>query len=81
MQTKISKWGNSQGIRIPSNILSAANLRVGNPIEIISKNGNIIVRSCRRDPRGRHDLKTLMSGFPADYSPHEIDYVPVGKEI
>jgi antitoxin component of MazEF toxin-antitoxin module len=33
MQTKIQKWVNSQGIRIPKNLLLSAHLNVGGEVE------------------------------------------------
>ena len=42
MKSKIQKWGNSDGIRIPSNILKSLNLSTNDIVEI-SEDGNKII--------------------------------------
>jgi len=45
MQTvTITKWGNSQGIRIPVDILKKANVRVADSMTIEAKGDTIILR-------------------------------------
>lgn len=40
----ITKWGNSQGIRIPVDILRKANLKVSDPMTIEAEGDTIILR-------------------------------------
>ena len=39
----VTKWGNSQGIRLSRDVLSTANLKIGDSIEIIASENEIIV--------------------------------------
>jgi len=43
MQTVVQKWGNSLGIRIPSHYVKEFNLKNGASVEIIEKNGTIVI--------------------------------------
>ena len=43
MQTVVQKWGNSLGIRIPSYYVKEFNLKNGASVEIIEKNGTIVI--------------------------------------
>jgi antitoxin MazE len=80
MLAKIQKWGNSQGLRISKNLLSDAQLNVGDEVDISVKEGIMIVAPAKRI-RGRHNLKDLVAHIPESYQPCEIDWgEPVGKE-
>jgi len=81
MFAKIQKWGNSQGLRISKNLLSDAQLDVGDEVDVSVKEGVIIVAPAKRI-RGRHNLKDLVAHIPKGYKPGEIGWgVPVGKEV
>ena len=41
MTAKISKWGNSAAIRLPSDILKFLSLHVGDSIEILKKENSV----------------------------------------
>ncbi len=43
MLTKIQKWGNIQGLRLPKNLLNDVQLGVGDDVDISVKDGVIIV--------------------------------------
>ena len=43
MEVRLQKWGNSDGIRIPSNILKSLNLKTNDKMELISDGYNIII--------------------------------------
>lgn len=80
MLAKIQKWGNSQGLRIPKNLLSDAQLNVGDEVDISVKEGVMIVAPAKRI-RGRHNLKDLVTRIPQNYQPGEVDWgEKVGKE-
>lgn len=81
MLAKIQKWGNSQGLRLPKNLLSDAQLNVGDEVDISVKEGIMIVAPAKRI-RGRHSLKDLVAHIPESYQPGEVDWgTPVGKEV
>jgi len=81
MLAKIQKWGNSQGLRLTKNLLEAAQLDVGDEVDVSVKNGAMIVKPAKRI-RGRHNLKDLVARIPQNYETGEVDWgEPVGKEI
>ena len=43
MQTQVKEWGNSQGIRIPKNILEEANIAINDILDVTVSNGRIIL--------------------------------------
>lgn len=43
MRTTVCKWGNSMALRIPKSILDENKLEEGSQVEIISKDGKIIL--------------------------------------
>ena len=43
MEIRIQKWGNSDGIRIPSNILKSLNIKTNDILNIEQKNDKIII--------------------------------------
>ena len=49
MLSRISKWGNSLGVRIPRSIAQQARLVEGTPVEILVRHSEIVVRSTRWD--------------------------------
>lgn len=80
MIAKIQKWGNSQGLRLTKNLLTDAQLAVGDEVDISIKDGIMIVTPAKRI-RGRHNLKDLVARIPKNYKADEVDWgKPVGKE-
>lgn len=57
MEARIQKWGNSDGIRIPSSILKSLNLKTNDKVDLIQENDKIIISQ----PRKKH--KTLEERF------------------
>ena len=51
MRIKISKWGNSAGIRLPRETLAAAGLTVGQEVELSTKAGVVELRPLDRPVR------------------------------
>lgn len=43
METKIQRWGNSDGIRIPSSILKSLDLKTNDKVNIKEDNNKIII--------------------------------------
>jgi len=81
MLAKIQRWGNSQGLRISKNLLSDAQLDVGDEVDISVKKGIMIVAPAKRI-RGRHNLEDLVAHIPESYQAGEVDWgEPVGKEV
>lgn len=43
MKTKIQKWGNSLGVRLPKNITEQKALKEGTGVSIVLKNNQIVI--------------------------------------
>lgn len=43
MEARLQKWGNSDGIRIPSNILKTLNLKTNDRVDIYEQDNKIII--------------------------------------
>ena len=81
MFAKVQKWGNSQGLRVPRDILKKASISIGEEVDISVEKGAIIVKPAI-SPRGKYRLKDLVAKMPAKYSPIEEDWGQVhGKEV
>jgi len=78
MLTRVQKWGNSQGLRLPKHVLEQADIGIGESVEIIPQDGQIVVKKTRKR---KFDLLELVSRMPSDYKAHEEDFgKPVGRE-
>jgi antitoxin MazE len=80
MATKVQRWGNSQGLRLPRQVLEEARISVGDEVNVSAKDGEIVIRPVRRI-RGRLRLQDLVSRIPKNYKAHEIEWGhPAGRE-
>ncbi len=80
MISKVQKWGNSQGIRIPKNLLKNTQIEIGEDVDISIKAGKIIIKPTNKI-KGRYSISDLASKMPKEYNPKEENWgIPVGKE-
>jgi antitoxin MazE len=78
MLSKVQKWGNSQGLRLPRQILALADIEVGDDVEIIVGEHQIVVKKVGRP---KYDLAELVRRIPKGYKAKEVSIgPPVGKE-
>ena len=78
MQATIQKWGNSQAIRLPKAILKIARMKEDEPIQIIARQDEIIIKRTA----GHKTLKERLEGFEGEYVFQEWDTgTPVGREV
>lgn len=81
MITRVQKWGNSQGLRLSKELLSDAEIEVGDAVDVAVCEGSIVVTPIRRI-RGGANLEQLVREIPADYRPDAPDWgPPVGGEV
>lgn len=81
MAAKIQKWGNSQGIRLPSRVLHEVRLKPGDEVDISVLDGVIVVTPSQRT-RDKYRLEDLVEQIPEDYREGEIDWgAPSGREV
>jgi antitoxin MazE len=75
---KVQKWGNSQGLRLPKQVLKLADIAVGDDVEVIVANRQITVKKAARH---KYDLAELVARIPKGYKSKEVDFgPPVGRE-
>ena len=78
--TKIQKSENSDDIYLTKNMLLAAQINVGDEVQVTIQNGRIIVETVAQ-ARRRTDLQVLLTKIPEDYQSEEIDWgKPISKE-
>lgn len=78
MQTKIQRWGNSLGLRIPKSFAAEAHVEAGSTVDLSVEDGRLVVRAV--DER-RYDLKTLVAGINARNVHESVDWgEPQGRE-
>ena len=78
MQTKIQKWGNSLGLRIPKSLAEQAGVEAGSDVDLSVEDGELVVRP-RRLPR--YKLKDLLQAITPKNVHKGIDTgFPVGRE-
>ena len=79
MTIQIKKWGNSSAVRIPADVLAAANLCVDDAVSIREENGKILIE---REERIRYTLEELLRDVTPDMLHGETDWgPPIGKEF
>lgn len=78
MVTKVQKWGNSQGLRLPKHILEMARIDVGDEVEVVVREDEITVR---KPSRKKYNLRELVSRMPRGVRGGEEGFGgPVGEE-
>lgn len=66
MYATISRWGNSQGIRIPKSLLEALGLRENDQVELACQNDTITIRRATARHRTLEERLTEYYGKPLD---------------
>lgn len=78
MMATISNWGNSQGIRIPKDIIKSMRLAIGDKVNILIENHKIIIEPIK--DKKKFDINELVKKMPSDYVACEEIDDSVGKE-
>jgi antitoxin MazE len=78
MVTKVQKWGNSLGIRIPKSLAEDARVEAGSSVDISLADGQLVIKPVRSR---KYELKRLLSKVTKDNVHREISSGdPQGKE-
>jgi antitoxin MazE len=80
VQLRISRWGNSLGLRVPRDVAARAGLKEGARVEIEGySDGRIVVTPSKR----RFTIEELVEGMKPESEPSEFmkDDWPVGDEL
>lgn len=76
--SKVQKWGNSQGLRLSRQVLDLADIAVGDSVEVLVEEHQIVIK---KPARPRVVLADLVARIPKDYPVEEVDFgPPVGRE-
>lgn len=78
MQATISKWGNSQGLRFPKDVMKELHLSIGDKVRVFVENKKIILEPISEIEQ--FDIHELVQQIPADYKPLEVIDDQLGKE-
>ena len=79
MLTTIQKWGNSQAVRLPKNILEIASFRENDQVELIAEPDCIIIRRAGKKHR---TLAERVADYHGEYRCKEWDTgKPQGNEV
>lgn len=77
MYTTIQKWGNSQAVRLPKDILEMAQLGENDRVELRVKEGVVLIIPAKK----RRTLAERIAEYEGDYACHEWNTgKPAGKE-
>ena len=79
MVTKIQKWGNSLGVRIPKSFAAEADIEEGSEVDIAIAEGKLVITP-RQKPR--YELTDLLAKVSKKNLHEEVDTgEPVGREV
>ena len=78
MTALISKWGNSQGIRIPKKIFEQLNLSIGEKVSLRIENNKIIIEPIKK--RKKYKIEDLVAKLPKEHEPYEEFSEQIGRE-
>lgn len=80
METLLTRWGNSLGVRIPKVMATDVGLSVGDTVCITNSNGAIIIKKSRKRPV--YCLADLVSQITDENRHDATDWgEPKGREI
>lgn len=79
MRTKIVRWGNSLGLRIPKSFAEGLGVSDGTPVELSQEEGRLVIRAARPKPLSLDDL---LEGVKKSNLHDEVETGgPVGGEV
>ena len=78
MRTRIARWGNSLGLRIPKAFIADSGLADGAEVELTLEGGRIVITPLGKDYR----LGELVEGITNENRHDETDWgPPTGNEV
>lgn len=75
MLSKVQKWGNSLGVRIPKSFAAEAHVEAGSIVDISIENGGLVIRPVRRR---KYALSELLNGITSQNLHQEVS---TGKRV
>jgi antitoxin MazE len=77
MTSKLQKWGNSLGVRIPKSIIEKVNLEENDELIIEPQDGKIVIFAAKK----KLSLSDLVDQVTPENLHHEDDFKPEGNEV
>lgn len=74
MRTRVRKWGNSLGVRIPSGLAAEAHLDDGAEVEVTVRDGQLVIVPVL-------SLAELVARITPENLPELVDDAPHGQEL
>ena len=75
METILSKWGNSLGVRLPASLAQSAGLKAGSAVVMKVKQGKLTLEPVQ------HSLAAMLAEIDDQNTHREIETgAPIGKE-
>jgi antitoxin MazE len=75
MQVRVTKWGNSLGVRIPQAYAECTKISEGTTVEVLVRDDEIVIR------RKKYTLDDLLAKVTPDNIHGETDWgAPMGRE-
>ena len=84
MEARLQKWGNSDGIRIPSSFLKSLNLKTNDIVELMQKEDTIIISKPKKKHLTLEERFEMFKQLPLDEKGTIESYdwgEDLGKEI
>ena len=78
MTAIISKWGNSQGLRIPKSIFNDLDLSIGDELNITTNDNKVILEPIKA--KKKYNIDNLVKQIPKDYIAYEEFDNKMGRE-
>ena len=79
MITKIQKWGNSLGVRIPKSFAKGARVQAGISVDMTIEDGRLVITPVEKTV---YDLAELVRQITPENLHGEVDFGPPrGKEV
>ena len=75
MRGCVEKWDDSLAVRPPPEVVEAAGLREGMPLDLTIRDGALILNS------GGYDIRTLVAQITGEPPPLEMESPPRGGEV
>jgi len=79
MTATISKWGNSQGLRFPKDIMKDLHLAIGDKVNIFVKDNKAVIEPIKKE-KIKYNIEELVAQIPTAYKASEEFSSSVGSE-
>ncbi len=76
MRARVSRWGNSLAIRLPTAVVGELGIKEGEAFDLRLKSGTVTIRAARRSYR----LADLLRQITPDNVPDAVEFSPKGQE-